>query len=130
MANNKWNDIAYPWGSTLNSFVQPKDDYAVIKTSLYNIILTSLGEYVMNPQFGSLVPQALFNQNDLVLANSIKSSVRQAIETFEDRVTIKEIVTSQENNTFNFTVVCTYLGDDDNELRIGFSMKDGVINTF
>jgi len=93
-----WKGIALPWGDTIPSVIEPKSDKEVLKSSVLWIVLTALGERVMQPEFGSLLPSALFEQNDITLAEGIKSSVRNAIARWDDRIKFVDFVITTENN--------------------------------
>jgi len=93
-----WKGIALPWSGTIPSVIEPKDDREVLKSSVLWIVLTALGERVMQPEFGSLLPGAVFEQNDAVLAESIKTSVRNAISRWDDRITFVDFTVTAENN--------------------------------
>lgn len=96
--------IALPWGITIPSVIEPKDDRDVIKSSVIWIVCTALGERVMRPDFGSLVPSLLFNPIDVPLLEEVKASVRDAIRKWDDRVRFVDFVA--EKRAAN-TVRCT-----------------------
>ena len=99
-----YKGVALPWGLTIPSVIEPKDDHDVIRSSVLWIVLTRLGERVMLPEFGTTLPGAVFEPNDVQLANSIKESVRQAISRWDDRVTFLDFVVSGNENTLTCTL--------------------------
>ena len=100
-----WADVAYNWGPTLESFVVLKGDPDVLKTSVINIVMTRFGERVMRPEFGSLVPSTLFEQNDPSLVSRIESSVRGAIARWDDRIEVLELKAEAFEHRLDIKVV-------------------------
>ena len=84
--SDAWRDVALPWGPDIPSFIEPKGDMDVLRTSVLFILLTRLGERVMNPEFGSLIPSAVFEQNDSILQAELGASAQEAITRWDDRV--------------------------------------------
>ena len=100
-----WPDIAYNWGPALASFVKVKDDPAVLKTSVINIVMTRFGERVMRPLFGSLVPAMLFEQNDPSLIARVEESARAAIARWDDRIEVLELKATPTENRLDVKVI-------------------------
>lgn len=92
--------VAEPWDGTLKGFLTPKDDRDVILSAVRWIVLTSLGERVMLPEFGTIVPESVFEPNDLELELQIERSVRDALLEFEDRIELRtvQVTRDTENN--------------------------------
>lgn len=63
-----------------------------IKESIRQIVLTEIGERVMNPEFGCNLEELCFEPIDITLINIIKYRVQSAIERWEDRVEILDIL--------------------------------------
>jgi len=100
-----WQGIALPWGKDVSSFVELKDDVDILKTSVLFIIMTRKGERVMLPEFGSEVPDAIFEQNDAVLVGMIQDSVREALARWDDRVAVVDVLTEAVENTLNIKIL-------------------------
>lgn len=101
--NSYFAGIAFPWGVTIPSVIEPKGDVDVVRSSVLLIVLTALGERVMNPSFGTEVPLALFSQGDAEAINSMKQSVRTAIQRYDDRVEFVDFNVVKQQNT----LLCT-----------------------
>ena len=82
-----WKGMAMPWGQTLDSFLEPKDDVDVLKSSIVFIITTRRGERVMLPSFGSSLLDMVFEPGDHVLSSAIRTEVIQAVQKWDDRIT-------------------------------------------
>lgn len=99
-----WKGIALPWGTTIPSVIDPKDDTEILKSSVLFIVLTRLGERVMQPTFGSNLPNMLFNPNDLQAAQSMKRSVKEAISKWDDRIEFVDFSVEGSNNNLTCTL--------------------------
>ncbi len=62
-----------------------------IKQSLKLILLTSYGERIMRPEFGSNLSESVFNTMDSVAINTLTDNIEQAIIEFETRVTLNSV---------------------------------------
>lgn len=78
--------MAFPFGQTVMSVLGPKTDVQVIRTAIEMILKTRPGERVMRPEFGAGVEDLLFEQNDEVLAITLRGVIEEALATWEDRV--------------------------------------------
>ena len=82
-----------------------------IKQSLRIILLTSYGERIMRPEFGSNLQESVFSSMDSVAVNTLTDNIESAVLEFEPRVTLNsvEISTEEIHNgrldiKLNFTV--------------------------
>jgi len=121
---NRWSDIAYPFGSTLSEFVQPKDDLAVLRTSIINILLTRKGERVMRPEFGCGLPDMPFEPNDPTQVALIEQEVRDALEQ-DDRIVLLEFGHEIKDHELRLTMTFCPTGEEQN-LRRRLSLSFGV----
>lgn len=94
----RYMGVALPWGSTLPSFIEPKEDDYILKTSILFILMTTPGERVFLPEFGSNLKNLVFEQNDDSLASQIKQSIEEAITRWDPRVKIVKISVTQDLN--------------------------------
>lgn len=99
-----WTGMALDWGPEIPSVIEPKDDFHVLRSSVLWIVLTRLGERVMQPEFGSELPGAVFEPNDVILGDSVKNSVRDAISKWDDRIEFVDFVVRSDNNHFYCTL--------------------------
>jgi phage baseplate assembly protein W len=124
MRKNNFADFGYPWGSTLTSFLEIKPDVEVVKTSLLNLIMYSLSEVPMIPLLGTAVSQSVFDQSDDVMMSSLDSSIREAVELYEDRVELVDLQIAQNHaaKTVEVQLIVDYLPTDEKNVYIGFSL--------
>jgi phage baseplate assembly protein W len=90
--------MAFPFGQTVLSVFGPKDDDAVIRTSVEMILKTRPGERVMRPEFGAGIEDLLFEQNDEVLAITLRGVIEEALSRWEDRIVLGPMDVQSEGN--------------------------------
>jgi len=95
-----FNGPAGPFNSTYSTKIQTK-------SNIINLLLTSPGERLMNPEFGSILKKLVFenssDKNDILIQQGIKESV----ELYIPNVQITDIIINkdlEENNTLQITV--------------------------
>jgi len=67
-----------------------------IKNSVINILSTHIGSVPGHPEFGSNISKYLFQPLDPLTTEMIKAEVRYAIERWEIRVGIKDIIVKED----------------------------------
>ena len=75
-----------------------------IKSDLIQLILTNPGDRVMLPQFGTALRKYFYEPNTAATRQKIQTEIIKAIDTWEPRITVKDIsVTnlSEVNNGVN-----------------------------
>jgi phage baseplate assembly protein W len=77
-----------------------------IKYNLINLILTSKGERIDNPNFGTILKQQLFNQVSEQTFPIIKSSINDAVEMYMPEIAIDtiDVVPYADENTLVVTI--------------------------
>jgi phage baseplate assembly protein W len=92
--------VALPWDGTLQGFLELKNDQDVIRSAVLWIVMTRKGERVMLPNFGTIVPDQVFEPLDLQFELDVESDVRDALLEFEDRIEFHgiDIVRDADNN--------------------------------
>jgi phage baseplate assembly protein W len=82
-----------------------KQDVDLYKENITRILLTSPGERVSNPSFGSRFKSFLF-QLDFIMQEEVNNEVSKAIARWEPRVTVKAMRTSRPDvQTFHINLV-------------------------
>ena len=106
MASYVWKSPGdFPWDGTLLTFIEPKSDEDVLRTSIQMILFTRVGERVMLRHFGSNLHQKPFDPNDLFLRNEIVQEVQEAVARWDDRIGIETINVVQQDHDFTFSIV-------------------------
>jgi phage baseplate assembly protein W len=97
--------VALPFNApgVFNSVYSTKDQ---IKYNLINLIMTSQGERIENPNFGTILKQQLFEQISEETFPIIKSSITNAVEQYMPEVAIDtiDIVPYADDNTLVVTI--------------------------
>ena len=73
------------------------------KSNMRNLLLTSLGERVMQPEFGSTLMDVVFNQGPDV-ENDIDEAIREAVSNWLPYVIINEINMFQQGNQVDVSI--------------------------
>lgn len=75
-----------------------------IKQALRTLVLTNLGERFYAPFTGSKVRSSLFEPTNPVTADSIRTSIFQAIQNNEPRVNLIEVVVADDSDNNSYVV--------------------------
>lgn len=88
-SNNSKQQLA---ASNTANDLQVDTNYKAISNSLLNIFNTSPGEKILNPRFGADLRKYLFEPITEPTANVIGDVIVQAIDLYEPRVNIEQVV--------------------------------------
>ena len=96
--------LQYPIKESPNGLLASMSDVNQIKADMLQLLLTNPGERVMLPTFGVPLRRLIFEQNDTTLEVTAQGMIAQALQEWEPRVIINQIViTSKFNpNELNF----------------------------
>ena len=84
-------------------FYKTKTILEQAKANMRNLLLTSKGERVMQPEFGSTLMDVIFNQGPDV-ENDIDEAIREAVSNWLPYVLINEINMFQEGNQVDVSI--------------------------
>jgi phage baseplate assembly protein W len=98
MATEIYKGMAFPFQVGSSGLPAATSDEDLIKESLIQIVLTSKGERVMRPEFGSGAFTYVFESNDQLLSSAVRNSVANAIGQFEPRVAVQRIDVQKAKN--------------------------------
>lgn len=78
-----------------------------VKKSILNILLTKVGERKFNPTFGSEINKLLFENFSLQTTNSLNNLIKLAIQNFEPRARIVDIISTpiEDANMYAVTII-------------------------
>jgi phage baseplate assembly protein W len=90
--------VSLPFNRPFNSTYTTKDQ---IKSNLLNLLLTSPGERVMNPAFGSGLKRFIFEDITSTSLDSLQESLLASISLYIPDITVTNLNfdTDQDNNT-------------------------------
>ena len=84
-------------------FYKTKTILEQAKSNMRNLLLTSKGERVMQPEFGSTLTGVLFNQGEDV-ENQIDEAIREAVSNWLPYIIINEINMFQQGNQVDVSI--------------------------
>lgn len=87
-------DYGFTFPQKLNAkgFIEFTGDIrALVRQSIYQILGTRIGERIMLPDFGSRLPELLFEPIDEVTISLARVYTIEAIEKWEPRVSLNEV---------------------------------------
>lgn len=81
----------YPVRATPLGYLPSITNMSVLLADLKQLILTSPGERVMLPSFGTPIKQYLFQQNDSATRSQIVSAINASISKWDPRIIVNSI---------------------------------------
>ena len=100
-------DLDFTANPITGDVVTVKDSTSV-KRGIKNILLTEEGERLMQPELGSGVRNMLFEPMTDINAQRLEDEVRSAIEAWERRAEVLEIVVIPEEEHNRYRVAVTF----------------------
>jgi phage baseplate assembly protein W len=110
-----FKDISMTFQSNpLNSDLIAIKNETAIARSVKNIVFTFPGEKFFNPNFGSKISRALFENIDSISASIIVDEIRQSIINYEPRVRLIDVKAypDYDNNSFDVLIIYQIIGAD------------------
>lgn len=100
--------ISFPYRSNGKGSVMYSDGLIQsIEDNLKQIIYTKKGERRMNPEFGCDIWKVLFEYDEYIIDEMVREYVKQAIEIWELRIDIIDIITSKKDEFINIELIYT-----------------------
>ena len=119
-----------PFGNTITgpSFNASYTTIEAVRSNMINLLLTTKGERLGNPNFGSTLKFILFEQNDEEIIQKIEDSINEAVEEFMPYVTILQIDVDRlldTNSTANVNATVVFsIGADATSVGIPLTIAD------
>jgi len=122
MATTYYSGISFPFRRSSTSLPARATDTDLIRQSLVQLVSTSKGERVMRPDFGSNVINYLFDNNDDLLAELIRSDLFGVVGRYEPRVILTDVLVVRSDESVDVTLlyVVTFTGATDS-VGVSFS---------
>ena len=105
-------------------FYKTKTILEQAKSNMRNLLLTSKGERVMQPEFGSTLTDVLFNQGEDV-ENQIDEAIREAVSNWLPYIIINEINMFQQGNQVDVSIDFSVTLEPDSFDTLTFNFKIG-----
>ena len=101
-----------------------QNEYAISR-AVQNLVLTIQGEKFFDPDFGSDISAALFENIDPTSAEFIRTQITASINNFEPRVNLLDVVTAPyyDQNAFNVSIKYEIIGIDVPAQQLDFVLQ-------
>jgi phage baseplate assembly protein W len=83
-------------------------DATSVKRGIRNILLTETTERLFQPDVGSGIKGLLFEQMSDITAQLLEDQVRSAVESWEDRADVLEIIVTPDEDYNRYRVAITF----------------------
>ena len=101
---DKYVGIGFPLDhSPEGFFYKTKTVLEQAKANLQNLLLTTPGERIFQPEFGSQLKSIVFEQGEDI-PNRIEEAIRSAVDKFLEYINIENVFTTQQDNQVNVSI--------------------------
>lgn len=107
MAQKSYINIQFPFqDDPEGKFLKMNTDAKqAIKSDLVHLLLTNKGERLYLPSFGANLRQYLFEPNDEISANAIRTEINNAIKEFIPNLQVTQLTVTPSEDNIHATVV-------------------------
>jgi len=106
-----------------NTFLKIKSDKNLISESISRILMTTPGERVGRPNFGSGLRKLLFETTNDIYLQDLKRMIESAINLYEPRVNVRDVVVNADGNIIFMKILFNEVGNPLNEDLIEFEIN-------
>ena len=99
--------MSFKYNPLSGDLIALKNENAIAR-AVRNIVLTSPGEKLFDPDFGSSVSEILFENVDDITAVSIQDEIRNCLNNYEPRVDLVNVDVNPNFDENQFDVKITY----------------------
>ena len=99
--------MSFKFNPLSGDLITLKNENAIAR-AVRNIVLTSPGEKLFNPEFGSSVSEILFENVYDITAVSIRDEIRSSLSNYEPRVELIDVEVDPNFDENQFDVLITY----------------------
>ena len=99
--------MSFKFNPLSGDLIALKNENAIAR-AVRNIVLTSPGEKLFDPDFGSSVSEILFENVDEITAVSIQDEIRNCLNNYEPRVDLVNVDVNPNFDENQFDVKITY----------------------
>ena len=125
-----YRGMAWPWGTTLSSYFDPKDDRSILRTSIEMILQTRILERVMLPGFGSPLHEAAFEPGDELLDDNLAGIASDNVSFWDKRLEVLDVSVTDDTtgNAKRVSVIYRDLAIPDSEDQFVFNIPSEVVS--
>lgn len=111
-------DLDYKMQKNINMETEFKYDEYAVQQSMVDILLTKQGEREFMPTYGSKLYWHLFEPMNMITQLAIKDEIVNALENWEPRISIKDVVVvpNKNENLWNVTIIYKIIRIDTEEM--------------
>ena len=99
--------MSFKFNPLSGDLITLKNENAIAR-AVRNIVLTTPGEKLFDPDFGSSVSEILFENVDDITAVSIRDEIRSSLSNYEPRVELINVEVDPNFDENQFDVLITY----------------------
>ena len=99
--------MSFKFNPLSGDLIALKNENAIAR-AVRNIVLTTPGEKLFDPDFGSSVSEILFENVDDITAVAIQDEIKSSLQNYEPRVEIIDVIVDPNFDENQFDVVITY----------------------
>ena len=99
--------MSFKFNPLSGDLIALKNESAIAR-SVRNIVLTTPGEKIFDPYFGSNVNALLFENVDEISAVAIRDEIENSLKNYEPRIALEEIMVDPNYDMNQFDVIITY----------------------
>lgn len=99
--------MSFKFNPLSGDLIALKNENAIAR-AVRNIVLTTPGEKIFDPDFGSSVSEILFENVDDITAVAIQDEIKSSLQNYEPRVEIIDVIVDPNFDENQFDVVITY----------------------
>ena len=115
--------MSFKFNPLSGDLITLKNENAIAR-AVRNIVLTTPGEKLFDPDFGSSVSEILFENVDDITAVSIRDEIRSSLTNYEPRVELidVEVDPNFDENQFDVTITYRIIGVDLPPSQLDFAL--------
>ena len=99
--------MSFKFNPLSGDLITLKNENAIAR-AVRNIVLTTPGEKLFDPDFGSSVSEILFENVDDITAVAIQDEIKSSLQNYEPRVEIIDVIVDPNFDENQFDVIITY----------------------
>jgi len=99
--------MSFKFNPLSGDLIALKNENAIAR-SVRNIVLTTPGEKIHDPDFGSNISDILFENVDEVSAINIKEEIQNSLKNYEPRIELLEVTVNPNYDANSFDCIITY----------------------
>ena len=115
--------MSFKFNPLSGDLIALKNENAIAR-AVRNIVLTSPGEKLFDPEFGSNISEILFENVDEITAVSIEDEIKNCLNNYEPRVKLTDVIVTPnfDENQFDVKIIYRIIGTDIPPSQLEFAL--------